>query len=139
MAHNISWYVEKRVILITLYGDLADDEFTRVGESLYDFVKTGIQPIFLLVDVRKVSRMPSKLTQISSDLSRFRGNTEHAWTIVLSNNSLFNFIGIIASKVVGVPMRSFGTLEEVNAFISHNAPELASTLASLLPGAEPNQ
>lgn len=131
MPHKLSWYVENRIIHIYLYGDLADDEFTRVGDAMYDFVEAAIPPMFLLVDVREVTKMPTSISRISSDLARFRNDTRHTWTIVLSNSTLFNFIGMVASKVVGVPMRSFNTLEEAHAFIIHNAPDLSPALESI--------
>lgn len=133
MSHKISWYVEKRVIQVRLAGELAEDEFARVGDSLSDFASIGVPPVFLIVDVRQVSRMPTNVGHIAADLARFRGQTQHDWTIVLSNNTFFNFIGIVASKVVGVPMRIFRAQEEADAFIAHNAPELASVLVLLEP------
>ncbi len=128
MPHEISWYVENRVICASFSGELADDEFSRVGDTLVEFASTGVRPVFLLIDVREVTKMPSSITRVANDLSRFRGQTLHDWTIVLSNNSFFNFIGILATKVVGVPMRPFKTLEEADAFIAHNAPDLAPAL-----------
>jgi hypothetical protein len=63
-------------------------------------------------------------------ISSYRWNKHLSGTIVVSNDTLFNLFGVLASKATGVPMWSFKTLEQANDFIAHHAPELAALLPS---------
>jgi hypothetical protein len=130
MAHETSWYIENRVIRIRFHGDLALEELMSNGDSIEALSGSAPDPLFLLIDLREVTKMPLDLRQVSHS-HQFRRNAGIAWTIVISNNSLFNFFGVVMSKVTDIPMRVCETLEESNAFIAHNAPDLAPVLADL--------
>ena len=134
MPSQISWYVEKRVVAIRVYGSVKEKEFVEDRRLLESFIKDGDSPLFLLFDLRDVTKLPTNFGDLLQGVSTYRWNKHVAWTIVLSNNSLFSLFGVLASKATGVPMWSFKTLEQANDFIAHHATELATKLPSYEAG-----
>jgi hypothetical protein len=130
MPYEMSWYVENRAIETRLYGDVTEEEIRHSAESLDELLREGQAPLFLLIDLREVTRFPSNFSQMLEGISAYRSDNSVAWTITIFQNSLYNLFAVLASKTTGIPMQSFRTLEQADEFIAHIAPELASFLPS---------
>ncbi len=131
MPYETFWYVEDRVIGTHFYGDITEEDMTSSGQRIEEYIKQGKPPLFLLNDVRDVSKFPLGFKSMTQDMSSYRIHKSRiAWTVILSSNSLINFFGSLASKVVGVPVSTFKTQTEVDSFLAHMAPELAQALAT---------
>jgi hypothetical protein len=128
MPYEISWHIEKHVVATRLYGEMTEEEFVNDTGVLEAFVKEGESPLILLFDLRDVTKFPSSFSVLLQSISTYRWHKQIAWTLVLSNNNLFNLFGVLASKATSVPMRSFTTMEAVDAFIAQTALEMASLL-----------
>ena len=130
MSYKISWYIENRVVIIRMYGDITTDEMSSSFNEFSEFLKVGTEHIYLLVDLREVTKFPLNFRDMFQEMGKFRFHERIAWTITLTSNVLISFFGAMASKVIHMPTRTFKTLEEADAFIVHNAPELAPMLAT---------
>ena len=129
MSFDVSWYIENRVIRASFSGILTTDDFDMGAAALNELVNTGIAPVFVLVDCRDVAQLPPNFQQALQHVEKYSGNPLVAWTIVLTENAMVKFFSLMANKIARTSTRTFKTHEEANAFIAHNAPELAAALA----------
>jgi hypothetical protein len=129
MPHEISWYIENRVIGVRIYGEMDRDEPIDSSVLIDQFRMEGTPPIFLLLDFRDVTKFPTDVGYILPRMKeRSMNQGEITWTIFLTDSKLFGFFGALASKVMNMPMRVCKTPEEVNFFIKHLAPDLEALL-----------
>lgn len=130
MSYELYWYVDKRVIGTRYEGEVTLEEMVANGNEMEAYLQTGEPPLFLLIDMRDIKKFPLNFKSMLEGMETYRSKDNPVgWTIVISRSRFFSFFGVMASKVVGVPMHSCQTLEEANAFILHHAPELAPELA----------
>ena len=128
MPQETSWYVENRVLRTRLYDVVTEEELANSGKESTELMKSAQPPLFLLIDTRDVTRFPSNFKRMLERMHRYEGDSPVDWTIVLSGNSLLNFFGQMVTRVLPTPFQIFRTLDEAEAFIAHNAPDLAPLL-----------
>ena len=134
MSHAIKWYIEKRVISVRVYGEIDKDEAGDSTARIDQLRVEGTPPIFLLLDFRDVTKHPTDMGYVINNLkAKSRNQGEIKWTIILSNNAIFNFFGAMASKVMSIPMRVCKSHAEADALIVHLAPDLAESVPSYKP------
>ena len=140
MPHEISWYIEKRVIGVRIYGEVDRDEPIDSSTQISELSLEGTAPIFLLLDFRDVTKFSTDVGYILPRMKERSGNNGNVtWTIFLTDNKMFGFFGALASNVMKMPMRMCKTQEEANALIAHLAPELADLLPAPKPVGETAQ
>lgn len=128
MPCNISWYIDKRVIKSRYSGSLTDNEIVACGDELETFVQSGIQPLFLVLDMLEVKKFPTNPKPMLQRMSNNRAENQIKWVFVLSNNTLLNFFNALASKVMRVPVRVCKSQDEADTIIARMAPDLAPEL-----------
>jgi hypothetical protein len=128
VAYNTAWYVHNRVIYTQFSGEVTEEELIDSGSAFDMFIQSDTVPLIHVIDLRGVTRFPINFNKMAQNMSIMTGNEKVACTVCLSNSSLMNFFTLIATKVSRVPMKTFKTFEEVDAFLAHNVSELAHLL-----------
>jgi hypothetical protein len=129
MAHEIYWYIEKRVIGSRFFGDVAEHEISDHGAEVEIYIKNGVQPMFLLVDVRDIAKYPTNIKDLLEAMSKNPENSNNlAWTILVTDSRFVNFISSVVSNFFKIGIRTCKTIEEAEIFIAHHADDLAPAL-----------
>lgn len=129
MPYQISWYVDKRIILAEFTGELTLPEAEEASGKVTIFVEYGEPPlVHLIADATGMEKFPTQLSLLNGDASRHLRNPNLGWTIVISSNAMTRFVSSILTQVTRVRFRVFASLEEGLAFLA----EQDSTLRPLI-------
>jgi hypothetical protein len=128
MAYELSWYIDKRVLKLRVYGVNEMDEFEEINNHIQDYAQQGNPPVYLIVDVREVTQMPLNFNTMLQGMTADRWKNKIAFTWLVSDNRLINFFGVLASKVATLPVYICKTLEEANTQLAHLDPALVTLL-----------
>lgn len=139
MPYQVFWYIENRVIGTRFYGDITATELATHRESLKVYIQTGIPPLFLLIDMREVTKFPLQFNAMLKEISEYRShNHQIQHMLVLSSNRLINFFNVLAARTVDIPVTTFKTQEEADTFLAAKAPDLATSLPSRKEAEQPD-
>jgi hypothetical protein len=129
MAYEMYWHIEKRVIGSRYFGDVLETELLNHGIEVEQYIKEGVQPMYLIVDARNIEKYPTNLKDLIEVMGKNPSNSNNlAYTFVITNSKLINFIGAMVSNFFKTPIRACKTMEEAETFITHQAPDLAPAL-----------
>ena len=121
MPAETSWYIEKHVINSRFYGTVTADDITRQQDDLSAFIAAGESPLHLLMDVRDVQSAPSDFRKILPALRQFGDDRQIVSALLISDSTLQNFLSVLASRFIGIPVRTFKTMEQADQFLArHN-------------------
>jgi len=129
MPFETKWYVEGRVATAYNWGELTLEQLRATSAELLTLVRSGTAPVHLVVDTRDVTKMPSSFLPMLKEIEPFRHEPKTGWSIMLTNNSLLHFFGLLGSNLVKSPYRAVRTYEEVNEVLER----VDLTLKGLLP------
>jgi hypothetical protein len=128
MPYNVSWYVENRVVLNRVWGEYTLEEMRTGNEIILPWMNASSMPVHLVVDVREIGHFPRNFRPMLQEIERFRSVANMGWGVMLTNNSLLHFFGVLAANVTRSSFRAASSYEEVNAILGRVDPALASLL-----------
>lgn len=64
MEHQISWYIERRVIHIQFINHLSLEELQSMARKAHDFLEQGEQRVHMIVDIGRLTSFPTNLIQV---------------------------------------------------------------------------
>ena len=101
MPYQISWQLEKRVLMVKLFGILTDQESTEVGEINSRHIQEGIAPVHIIVDARDLDKFPTNLRQ-NSQFMGYLSTPSLGWVVAIgiANNMLARFAVTVISQVI---------------------------------------
>ncbi len=101
MPYQIAWHLEKRVLMVKLFGILTDQESTEVGEINSRHLQEGTAPIHIIVDTSKMEKFPTNLRQ-NSQFMGYLSTPSLGWVVVIgiANNMLARFAVSVISQVI---------------------------------------
>jgi hypothetical protein len=116
MPFQQRWYVNKRVLLIKMYGDLDLDEMTRNNDEMVAKMNEGTPLVHILIDDAKVGKIPASLGQLKQI---FTGPHPSAgWVILIGPGSqIQNFLVGMIGKILRANIRREATLEAAIKFL----------------------
>ena len=125
MPYNMTWNIEKHILEAKFWGDVAEAEMHDMSEMTSEMLAIGESPLYLIVDMYDVTKIPLNFNDQISDIASFRSMPRLPdRLLIVSSNSLLRFFGVLVSKVMTLPMTAFKTREEVDQFIKRQ-PEMS--------------
>lgn len=120
--YHIDWMQKKRVIHLTLSGNVSPIEVRTAYDALVVYYDEGDAPLYLLVDHTGIQRYPVGLNTYDflidgAPASKFNR------VLVVGPNRQVRFLVRLFARVRQVPALAFETEQEALAFLQqHNAP-----------------
>jgi hypothetical protein len=130
MPSHVSWYLEKRVILAILDGDMTLEASYAVSDSVAQHLEQGLAPVHLVVDTTTLGKYPNSLKEIRNVSSRYMANPNLGRIVVVSAaNPVTRFIASTLTQLAGIRLRLVDTLDEALMTLK----QVDETLADVLP------
>jgi hypothetical protein len=118
MPYEISWHLEKRVLMVKLFGVLIEQESNEVSEINTRHLQEGIAPVHIIVDTNGLEKFPVNLRQ-NSQYMAYLSSPSLGWVIVLglSNNMLARFAVTVISQVVKFRLAQRTTVADALSYL----------------------
>jgi hypothetical protein len=100
MAVEISWHIEKRMILVDVDGNLSIEELEQMSKDIETLLDEGEAPVHIIFDLSHASPRPVKASEISK-ASQFLKHPKLGLHSMISSNRLINFLGIVVHNMMG--------------------------------------
>jgi hypothetical protein len=133
LEYKVKWLVERRVLYLQIIGEFELETVQKGINEVKQFVDSGLAPVQVIVDLTGVTKMPSHMRDIISQMDSMRYHPNGGWIITISNSVMLRFAGQIASVFLGANHRSVGTFEEAVATICHIDPTVVDALKQAVP------
>ena len=132
VSFEVFWRVEKRVITASAYGTLTEAELAAGSNKIEELILSGTAPLYLIIDASELVLTQSwfNLRILLNNMSIYRQSAKRVvMTLVITNNSLISFSGVMICRVLNVPMRVYKTMEEADMFLSRQIPDFETLKA----------
>jgi len=126
MPHQVNWYLENRVIFLSSYGEITDQDLLGVDQPIIDYMNhSDATLVHLIVDAANMTTPPS--FKVVSQL-KWPKHPQYGWAIIIGlKNPIQRFFVAVATNVFKTRQRMFNTLDEALDFLN----EIDSTLPVL--------
>ncbi len=131
MPTQSDWYIDKHVIRLRFYGDVTEQEVIAGQASLRDFVDAAEQPLFLLIDALDADKLPTTFRNLLPGMQAYRDGKQVTRTLVVTNSALLGFFGALATKLLGMQVQLYRSMDEVEPFLARYFPEGVPATRSL--------
>ncbi|MBZ0290092.1 MAG: hypothetical protein K8I30_20880 [Anaerolineae bacterium] len=111
MAYQLSWYVDKRVLLGSFDGVVTPNDLIEVNSAATEMVRQGNPPVHDIIDALALERVPFDLKLLNRSIQMFK-EPNLGWVVVIARNPLFGFFGTILSQAAGKHVRVVSTWDE---------------------------
>jgi hypothetical protein len=125
MPYQIAWHVEKRIVMVKMFGLLSDNEANEIGQINSQRLAEGIAPVHMIVDTTELEKFPTNLRQNSQFMAYLRAPSL-GWVIVigLTNNVLAKFAVSVISQVIKFRLAERQSVADALTFLQGNDPTL---------------
>jgi hypothetical protein len=121
MSLDISWLIDKRVIFIRVGGDIDVEAIKHQAELVSEYRSQGIQPVHVIVDARKITKIPLSPGKIKE--MGFKSDVG-GWKIIITNSAVIRYLASLMTQLIGLEYRFFETPEAAIAYLYELEPEL---------------
>jgi len=118
MGYTVDWFVQDRVYVFNIWGDLTLDDYHEGSTVAIDYVCDGHPPVHSILDVRNVTDYPKRLSEIRK-VTAIMQEPNLGWVLVVSDDRFIRFVGDIVSQLSSKNYKAFATPEEAIAFLWH--------------------
>lgn len=126
MAHEIKWFQEERVFIVRLIGDFTHDDFTSLNTDVLAYVNSSKTiPVHGIIDDTQLGKVLVNFADVQKMLSVVFHPHIGYLIVVGPGNPIFNFIGLVVTRVGRIPYRRSASIEEALTYLY----ELDSTLS----------
>ena len=116
MSHTISWYLDKRIVLVQYSGTLTSDELQIAVPETVRTMDQGIPPLYMVVDVSAVGKFPMNLGELKR-LTEAK-HTSLSWVAMVGMNALTRFVISALSQFADLKIRPANSVEEAVAYFA---------------------
>jgi hypothetical protein len=106
MEYEFEWHIPKRVLVLTVSGDVSVDDLVRFNQSMINNLEQGSAPVHLVSIGHNIQRVPTNLMLIKETVT-FLQHPNMGWIVIVQEkaNPLTGFIVSVASQATGMKMR----------------------------------
>jgi len=118
MTYQISWHLEKRILMVKMFGILTDEESTEISAINSRHLQEGTAPVHIIVDTTGLEKFPTNLRQNSQFMAYLR-SPSLGWVIVigLANNVLAKFAVSVISQVIHFQLSQRDSIADALRFL----------------------
>ena len=105
MEYGFEWHIARRVLVLTVSGDVSLEDLERFNHSMIDNLEQGIAPVHLVSIGHNIQRVPTNLMLIKETVT-FLQHPHMGLTVIVQEkaNPLTGFIVSVASQATGMKM-----------------------------------
>ena len=103
MDYRLEWHIARRVLMLTVSGDVSLGELARFNSEVLTYLDNGIAPIHLVSVGANIRRVPTNLMLIKETVTYLQ-HPNMGWTIIVQEkaNSLTGFMVSVAAQATGM-------------------------------------
>lgn len=118
MPYQIAWHLEKRILMVKMFGLLTDEESSEIGTINSQHLAEGIAPVHIIVDTTELEKFPTNLRQNSQFMAYLR-TPSLGWVIVigLTHNVLAKFAVSVISQVIKFRLSQRDSMSDALTFL----------------------
>jgi hypothetical protein len=106
------WYIEGRVALTRLIGNITIEELSASVEQGTLLIDSGVAPVYSLVDMTKLEHFPSRLTEFM-EIIHYGKSDKMRWIVVYGiPNRMANFFATMFAQLVRASFKVVNTHDE---------------------------
>lgn len=103
MTYSTDWHVQKRVVLVTIEGDLDLKTMHEMAGTLNHLLDTGQPPVHIIYDLREVTRCDIQIIPVRRT-GDYLLRPEMGIVVTIGGNAMTAFIITMIRHLVGFPM-----------------------------------
>jgi hypothetical protein len=127
MSHEIKWHTKDAVVLARLWGDLDIEDFPEYDRLILEHIEQSDRHfIHIWVDLTEVNEFPARVWDIQKALTHI-SHPRTGWTILITNNRIIQFVGLMVTQVAKARFRAFSSSEEAMQFLLSVDPNLRAS------------
>ena len=103
MDYRLEWHIARRVLMLTVSGDVSLDELVRFNSEVLTYLEHGTAPVHLVSVGANIRRVPTNLMLIKETVTYLQ-HPNMGWTIIVQEkaNSLTGFMVSVAAQATGM-------------------------------------
>ncbi|MFN8530693.1 MAG: hypothetical protein U0670_18970 [Anaerolineae bacterium] len=125
MSSSIEWIIDKRVLLITLPDVLTGAEISDLNSQSFNWLKTGTQPIHLLVDCSQVTMFPLNMLKMKQIINVLPNPRMGCW-VIIGANRLGMYTALLLGRLFNVTILTAQSVEQAKQVLLAADPTLAA-------------
>lgn len=122
MSYDISWYLDKRIILVTYHETLTIDELPAHFETLNQYRDDGEAPVHILTDMRRLEKFPMSLTAIRQAVPALNGFGVDV--LIGMRQPVIHFMISVVTQFSKLELRQANSIEDALVIIARLDPTL---------------
>ncbi len=118
MPYQVSWLIEKQIILASASGDCSITDVAEIDAQVVEFLRQSREDnlTHLILHLQDVTKFPTNIGEIHQ-YGNSRREPNFGWAIVVNDNRLIGFVANIVTQLTKLRFRNFQTMEEAIAFL----------------------
>jgi hypothetical protein len=131
MAQEMNYWVERRVILHRVDGNLTSQEFRDANVKAVRLVQEGTAPVHHVIDAVRLGKVELNLKQLSEIVTLLR-EPNLGWVVLIGGNVITRFLASVMTQQDPVKFRVVDTLDDAVQLIKR----MDTTLPDIPPLAD---
>ncbi|PJF21133.1 MAG: hypothetical protein CUN56_12645 [Phototrophicales bacterium] len=113
MPYDLSWYIEKRVMMIYLTGHITTEELYEMTDETRVLLEQGEGKVHALVDYSQAESIPRSLSTLVNEIKREKDPKQGITILIMpKTNKMMQFVANIMMQVIGLEFRQVQTMDE---------------------------
>jgi hypothetical protein len=106
------WYIEGRVAITRLYGNVTVEELETAAKQGTALNDAGVAPVYGLVDMTELEHFPSRLSDFTKLIQQGRSDKLRCIIVYGIPNRMANFLASLFAQFIRTSLRVVNTQEE---------------------------
>ncbi|MCU0497889.1 MAG: hypothetical protein MUF87_11100 [Anaerolineae bacterium] len=125
MEHQISWYIEHRVIYTQFINQLSLEQLESMARKAYDFLEQGEGQVHMIVDIGRLRSFPTNLIQVKKYSDIYTQHPKLSFMIFVGiENQAARFLTSAVMQLAGLNYQILTPNESLEAALKRIEPNL---------------
>jgi hypothetical protein len=98
MSYQLSWHIEKRVILLSFPEEVTVNSAQDAGNKIRDYLEGGEAPVHFVIDMRKIRLSPTGL-QTNLNLANSILHPNLGWVVTIGGTPVTTMMMILMAQI----------------------------------------
>ncbi|MCU0499821.1 MAG: hypothetical protein MUF87_20925 [Anaerolineae bacterium] len=123
MPYTVAWFIEDRVLLVQLIGNVTVSELDAMSNETTRYAKQGYSPVHAIADCTRLERMPTSLRLLMQTLNRGK-DRDTGITVNVGASRVTRFMSHVIHTALGLETFSVDTIAEAEQLLLSLDPTL---------------
>lgn len=129
MAYQIAWYIDQRVLEISINGQVSIDEFEQLHLDSFALVEKSPYKVHAIADMSQFDAMPTNLKMLTSASSQEKNHNQGMTILVMPKvQSVIRFLMTVVMQTLKLEYRICETREEAIDVLKRIDADLNNTM-----------